>query len=216
MIKKLHLGCGERYLKGYINIDFPPAFHSVQKRSVADRLIDIKNLKYPPQSIEEVRLHHVFEHFPRAVSSALLATWYTWLKNGGLLRIEVPDLEKMAQTITGRFSSKRKKLVAERHIFGSQEAPWATHFAGYTPLGLTDFLERYGFKVEKVKKNNWKGTSNIEVVAIKSDLDITTQGFEKITRNYLRQFLLDSSESEQRLLNVWMKVYQSQVKKNLK
>lgn len=213
MIKKLHLGCGERYLKGYINIDFPPALHPVQKHSVADRLIDIKNLRYPPESIEEIRLHHAFEHFPRAVSCALLATWHTWLKNGGLLRIEVPDLEKMAQNITNRFLSKRKKLVAERHIFGSQEENWATHFVGYTQGRLTDFLERYGFRVEKIKKNHWKNTANIEVFAVKNNQKITLAEFEKITRKYLSQFLLDNSNSERELLEIWMKTYRRQVEK---
>ena len=33
---KLNLGCGERYLEGYHNIDFLPAMHTVQTRIVAD------------------------------------------------------------------------------------------------------------------------------------------------------------------------------------
>jgi len=213
MIKKLHLGCGERYLPGYINIDFPADKHSVQKRVVADRLIDIRRLKCTPQSIDEIRLHHVFEHFPRSVACALLVVWYTWLKTGGVLRIEVPDLEQMAKNITNRFLTTRKKMVAERHIFGSQEASWALHFAGYTPQRLSDFLKKYGFEVERIKKNHWKGTSNIEVFAVKSDRLITLNDFEKITRKYLGQFLLDNSASERKLLEVWMNIYQNQIKK---
>lgn len=213
MSKKLHLGCGERYLKGYINIDFPADLHRVQKHSVADRLIGIQKLKYPPETIDEIRLHHVFEHFSRAMASALLTTWHVWLKDGGLLRIEVPDLEKMAQNITSRFSSNRKKMMAERHIFGSQEAPWAVHFAGYTPSRLTSFLEKYGFKVIKIKKNHWKATANIEIFAVKNNQKITLKKFEEITRQYLRQFLVDNSSSEQKLLKVWMKDYHDQIKK---
>lgn len=204
MVKKLHLGCGERYLKGYINIDFPPALRGIQKHSAADRLIDIQKLKYAPETVDEIRLHHVFEHFPRAITSALLATWYFWLKENGILRIEVPDFEKM---------SKNYSYRAQRHIFGSQEASWAIHFAGYTSKNLTNFLQKYGFRVKKIKKNNWMGTANIEIFAVKNNQKITLKKFEKITREYLRQFLVDNSSSERKLLKVWMKNYNDQIKK---
>lgn len=213
---KLHLGCGERYLKGYINIDYPASKHNVQEKVVADRFADILELKYPPQTIEEIRLHHVFEHFPRAVACALLVGWHTWLKNGGRLRIEVPDFSKMAQQIINPFSFKRERLVAERHIFGSQEAEWAIHFSGYTQKNIKDLLEKYGFRVDKIKKNTWKNTSNIEVFATKNNPSKTAEEFEKITRKYLGQFLLDASGGEQKLLDVWMKTYRNQVKRYLK
>ena len=201
---KLHLGCGERYLKDYVNIDFPQVLHSVQKHSVADRLIDIRNLKYPPKSIEEIRLHHVFEHFPRVTACALLTDWNTWLKDNGVLKIEVPDTEIMFKNYDNR---------AQRHIFGSQEASWATHFAGYTSKNLTSFLAMYGFAIKEIKKNNWKGTANIEIVAVKKGKRITLKQFEKITRKYLKSFLIDGSCSERRLLKVWMKNYNDQIKK---
>lgn len=201
---KLHLGCGELYLRGYVNIDFPPARHTVQKRTVADRLINIQKLKYPAESVEEIRLHHVFEHFPRAIACALLVIWHTWLQEDGVLRIEVPDFEKM---------SKNYNYRAQRHIFGSQEAPWATHFVGYTPEMLTDLLEKYGYKINKIHKNSWKGTANIEIFAVKKNIKIAPKEFEKITRKYLSQFLIDNSSSEQKLLKVWMENYHDKIKK---
>lgn len=61
---KLHLGCGEVYLDGYRNIDYPPSEHTVQTQTKVDEYADIlRELVYPRASIEEVRLHHVFEHF---------------------------------------------------------------------------------------------------------------------------------------------------------
>lgn len=213
---KLHLGCGERYLVGYVNIDYPASKHSVQKETVADKFADIRSLKYPSGSIEEIRLHHVFEHFPRATACALLAVWNNWLVKGGVLRIEVPDLEKMAKNISSRLLSKRRKFIAERHIFGSQEAPWATHFAGYTPSMLVDLVKMYGYQAKKIKKNSWKGTSNVEVFATKIDSGKTAQEFEKITRKYLGQFLLPASESERKLLDIWMNSYRDQMKKCFK
>lgn len=201
---KLHLGCGEHYLKGYLNIDFPSLRHSVQKKTVADKFADILKLNFPPGSIEEIRLHHVFEHFPRAVACALLTGWHTWLENHGILRIEVPDLEKMFRNYN---------CLAQRHIFGSQEASWAYHLCGYTTESIGDFLTRYGFGIKKIKKNNWKGTANIEVFAVKEGRKMSLEEFEKITRKYLSQFLLDNSSSERELFKVWMKNYNDQIKK---
>jgi len=80
---KLHLGCGETYLPGYINIDFPPSQHTVQKQPKADLYADIRQLSYPSESVEEIRLHHVFEHFDRPTALRLLIDWYEWLKEGG-------------------------------------------------------------------------------------------------------------------------------------
>src|SRR6185369_2221030 len=113
---KLHLGCGQRYLDGYINIDFPSSSHSIQETSVADLHADILSLHYPEKSVEEIRSHHVFEHFPRPIACALLAGWYLWLKEGGLLRIEVPDFRRTAQRLLNPFLSFKKRAVAERHL----------------------------------------------------------------------------------------------------
>jgi predicted SAM-dependent methyltransferase len=213
---KLHLGCGEQYLKDYINIDFSIDKHTVQKQTVADQLIDIQDLKYSPKSIEEIRLHHVLEHFPRAIVCAFLTSWNIWLERNGKLRIEVPDFSKMSLQILSPFSTKRKKLLGNRHIFGSQEAPWATHFVGYTTEGLTYLLKTYGFKIDKIKKNNWKNTYNIEIFASKKTASKTVKAFELITKKYLELFLLDNSNSELRLLKIWMKIYKSQINKCFK
>lgn len=212
---KLHLGCGERYLNGYINIDYPITKHTIQKQIVADRLIDIQKLKYPKGSIEEIRLHHVFEHFSRAITCALLVIWHTWLKKGGLLQIEVPDFSTMAFKIINPFFPRKEKSVANRHIFGSQEASWATHFTGYTSNDIKNLLEKFGFKVNKINKSNWKGTSNIEVFATRNKSVKNIRDYEEITKNFLSQFLLDSSKSEQKLLEVWMKIYKDQIEKSL-
>jgi predicted SAM-dependent methyltransferase len=90
---KLHLGCGQKYMEGYINIDYPSSEHTIQQTSVADEFHNLYELKYSAQSIEEIRLHHVFEHFERMSACAFMAAWNSWLKLGGILRIEVPDFE---------------------------------------------------------------------------------------------------------------------------
>lgn len=96
---KLHLGCGQRYFEGYVNIDYPLTEHSVQQTSVADELHNLFDLRYKKETIDEVRLHHVFEHFSRAQACAMLAAWNSWLKPGGIVHIEVPDFDRTARAV---------------------------------------------------------------------------------------------------------------------
>jgi len=205
MEKKLHLGCGEKYFDGYVNIDYPLTEHSVQKQSVADVQADLLKLEYPAESISEIRLHHVFEHFSRACAAAQLCRWNQWLENEGVLRIEVPDFEKTAKVVAGGFFSKKpESYVALRHIFGSQEAHWAIHYHGYTEKILSDFLLEFGFKQLSVQRSDWKGTYNIDVTAIKIRSINSTVEAVDVANKYLRKYLVDESESELRLLDAWM------------
>ena len=96
---KLHLGCGQQYLQGYVNVDYPASEHQVQKSLRADLYTDLTKLSYPVASIEEVRLHHVFEHFSRPVALALLCRWRDWLAPGGRLHVETPDLMASARML---------------------------------------------------------------------------------------------------------------------
>jgi len=208
---KLHLGCGQIYLKGYLNIDFPLNKHNVQNKSVADKHADILKLSYPENSVEEIRLHHVFEHFTRPIACALITKWYRWLKPNGVLRIEVPDFQRTAKAILNPLNISEKKLKAIRHIFGSHEAKWAIHCEGYTSKSLSILLKMYGFKIIKIDKNSWKGTYNFEITASKFSENLDQKQLENITENYLKQFLIDESESELKLLSVWMNEYKKQI-----
>jgi len=87
---KLHLGCGGKYLEGYVNIDFPSNEKTIAKVK-ADLYQDIRELEYKDGSIEEIRSHHLFEHFSRVEALKLLLKWQRWLKIEGKLIIETPD-----------------------------------------------------------------------------------------------------------------------------
>ena len=211
---RLHLGCGERHLPGYRNIDFPPSEHAVQTVSAADEYHDLKTLSYPEGSVEEVRLHHVFEHFSRAEAVALMLIWQHWLVHDGTVRIEVPDFSRSARAVLSPFSSRRARLVAMRHIFGSQEAGWAFHHGGYTPECLRDLVSRCGLRVRKVRRAAWRGTYNVEIIAAKSGGGVPRHRWREVVVEYLSLFLVDRGESESRLLDVWLRECDEQFRKS--
>lgn len=140
---KLHLGCGEKYLDGYVNIDFPEGEHTVMHPK-ADTYADIRMLSYPEHSVDEVRSHHLFEHFSRAEALKLLARWRSWLKPGGLLVIETPDFATSAAFYLASVSRRRKAQLA-RHIIGSQEAGWALHKDLWDKQKFAYVLKKFGF-----------------------------------------------------------------------
>jgi predicted SAM-dependent methyltransferase len=206
---KLHLGCGERHLPGYINIDYCPDEHTVQTRSVADEHADILSLRYGAGSVEEIRLHHVFEHFTRPVACALLTCWRQWLNEGGRLHIETPDFERSARLALNPFAGPGRKAVALRHIFGSHEAPWAVHCQGYDAKLLRRLLRHFGFRVEELRRNRWRGTHNIEALAVKEPRPDGRRDLLGLSRAWLEQDLID--DSEEALLEVWLAAYREQV-----
>lgn len=200
---KLHLGCGERYLDGYVNIDFPSDNHTIQKKSVADRYANIKELQFSDKSIEEVRLHHVFEHFDRVEAISFLIGWNNWLVPKGRVHIEVPDLFWTSIFALTPFLSRKKRLVATRHIFGSHEASWAIHCEGWTASSLSYVMRKLGYRIDNVKRAYWRGTFNLEIFASKerelSDAELQVNLIEIFDK-----YILDHSPGELELRQVWI------------
>src|SRR5438445_318595 len=165
---RLHLGCGEGHFDGYINIDYPPSDHTVQRKSGADIFADIMMLQFPEQVVDEIRLHHVFEHFKRARALALCIKWHEWLKVGGILHIETPDLMGSTRQLCSDLPYKTKQAIV-RHLFGSHEAHWAYHYDGWYAEKFQLVLSQFGFSVVC---RSWRWAqepylSNVEAVATK-------------------------------------------------
>ena len=206
---KLHLGCGENYLNGYHNIDYPSDNHTVQKNAVADQFCDIRNLSFTDNSIEEIRLHHLFEHFPRQVALALLCKWTKWLKTGCILHIETPDFDRSIIAYLLPWTSYDEKEQIIRHLFGSHEASWAAHWDGWHEKRFLKILSKLGYEDIKFSRKRWGATRNIEVVAVKGMSNFKNDDLCEISREILKDSLiknnlLDIPASEMAMLDLWM------------
>ena len=199
---KLHLGCGEVYFKGYINIDFPSSEHTIQVSSLADCHADIRTLSFPPFSIAEIRLHHVFEHFDRPTFLKLLVQWHTWLVEGGKVIIEVPDFSRCARRIFNPFIPWNNKASTMRHLFGSHEADWAYHLTGWNRQRFKHALGMLGFEVIGFHCSRRKSCYNLTVKARKL-VSLSKRELQKRAVSLLRESLVDDSSSENRILEVW-------------
>jgi len=169
-LKKLHLGCGETLFPDYINIDFPPSQHNVMT-VVPDAYADLKNTSLLPNSIDEIRSHHLFEHFNRVFALSMLIKWHECLKPGGSLVIETPDIMGCARTLVSNGDLKVQTGIV-RHLAGDQAADWAYHLDHWFPDRFNFTLSTLGFSDVSAKTSQWPHEpflSNVTAQAIKTE-----------------------------------------------
>ena len=92
---KLNLGCGDKILPGYVNVDV--AETRAGKRP--DVLCDLHALTpFEDNSVDEILSVHVVEHFWRWEVVGVLKEWVRVLKAGGLMVLECPNLKSACET----------------------------------------------------------------------------------------------------------------------
>ncbi len=86
-MKLLNLGCGEKYHKEWINIDFISNNDNVQAHNL------LSGIPLKDNSVNVVYHSHLLEHFSKADGFKLIQECYRVLDKDGIIRIVVPDLE---------------------------------------------------------------------------------------------------------------------------
>lgn len=93
---KLNLGCGDKILEGYVNVDV--AESRAGKRP--DVLCDLHRLTpFDDNSADEILSVHVVEHFWRWEVVDVLREWIRVFKPGGLMILECPNLKSACETL---------------------------------------------------------------------------------------------------------------------
>ena len=150
---KIEIGSGRKPHKGYETID-------VESYANPTYLGDFRTMNF--QDIDEIRAHHLLEHFSRVEGESVLKLWHRWLKQSGLLIIETPDFEGICDNF------RKDKYWMTRHTYGSQEAEWAFHRDGYYEDKFKEILPRLGFEIISINKStSRKILPNITFVAKK-------------------------------------------------
>jgi len=153
---RLHVGAGQTILDGYENLDGydnehrPEHFQTHVNKIIRAEILDTI---YEPESVAEIRTHHMFEHVSILDVDRTLRGWNRIMKVGGLLWIQVPDFEGCAREIL-RLKDEAHKEIFYRHIFGSQFGPGEFHKNGFSASRLIRLLEDYGFET-KVAYVQW-------------------------------------------------------------
>ena len=146
MKKFLHIGCGDKYIPGFIHIDARKLPH-VDYVTPADKL-DM----FQDNSVDLIYNCHVLEHFKRNDVEKVLEEWYRILKPGGILRIAVPDFEKLVEVY---LKYKDLNLIIGP-LYGRQDYSENFHYTVFDFSTLKALLRRVGFG--KVYRYDWRKT----------------------------------------------------------
>ena len=148
---KLHLGCGPKYIPGFIHIDAIEYEH-------IDHCTNIDNLEFfDDSSVDLIYNCHVLEHFRRDQLKKVLEEWHRVLKPGGTLRCAVPDFQALSE------------IYAETHdlsliigpIVGRQNYLYNFHYNIFDFKSLTDALKKVGFR--DIKRYDWRDTEHADI-----------------------------------------------------
>jgi len=146
---KLHIGAGRNYLPGWTNIDI---FNSVR----ADVYADMAALPFDRGSVDTIYVCHVLEHAHRHMILATLTHWRDLLKEGGILRIAVPDFAACVQ----RYCQTVDLNEITGLLYGGQNHPKNNHFIAFDERTLTQALRSVGFC--KISRWDWRATEHAQ------------------------------------------------------
>lgn len=151
---KLHLGCGSKFLDGFIHIDCDYLPH-------IDYVSNLNDLSmFKDGSVDEIYCCGAIIYYDREEAVELLREWRRVLKEDGILRVSVGDFEKIVQV----YYNNEKNLDG-RGILGPLFGKWEIRDKNdhksfiyqkttYDFNSLKNILQKNGFT--DVKRYDWK------------------------------------------------------------
>lgn len=133
---KVHLGAGPINLQGWVNIDARNASHIHLQSSGFDLN------EFSDGALTEIYMCHVLEHFSFEETNAVIKIMQRKLKVGGVLRLSVPDFDKLVEIYQA--SGNNLELI-KMALMGGQDYEYNFHKAVFNKKLLSDLLLCSGF-----------------------------------------------------------------------
>ncbi|MEK6748986.1 MAG: methyltransferase domain-containing protein [Pseudomonadota bacterium] len=146
-IIRLNLGCGDKILSGYTNVDVAPS----RNGKTPDVICDLHKLTpFEDDSVDEILSVHVVEHFWRWEIVDVLKEWVRIMKPGGKMIVECPNLLSACEEFLkdpDKFSGPGQEGQRTMWVFYGDPMwrdPLMIHRWGYTPRSLAQVLAEAG------------------------------------------------------------------------
>lgn len=145
---RLNLGCGDKILPGYVNVDVAES----RAGKKPDVICDLRELgsSFEEGSADEILSVHVIEHFWRWEALEVLREWGRILRPGGKMILECPNLLSACEALlanpdAGAMPGKEGQRTM--WVFYGDPAwqdPLMVHRWGYTPRSLAQLMAEAG------------------------------------------------------------------------
>jgi predicted SAM-dependent methyltransferase len=134
-LPRLHIGCGDNLLQGWLNSDFPARSPAVLELDAT------RTFPFRDGAFSYVYSEHMIEHVPYAGGASMLKECHRVLKPGGKIRISTPDLRFLIDLY---LAGDRRTALQNNYI------KWATDTfqrgaPGYDPVFvINNFVRDWG------------------------------------------------------------------------
>jgi len=141
---KLHLGCGKRYLPGFVHIDKDTLSHIDHPDTDIGKLDMFAN-----NSVDLIYTCGSFEYYDRDEAKQVLREWRRVLKVGGKLKISVPDFASVVEVyrkysnldgigilgpLYGKWKIKRDKFIYHRTVYDKKSLVGMLYREGFSDI----------------------------------------------------------------------------------
>jgi predicted SAM-dependent methyltransferase len=140
---KLNLGCYDKQLPGFVNVDI----REDANPDVVDDAFKLKTFK--EETVELIYSSHMLEHLSYKDCKEALRRWYKVLLPGGVLRLAVPDFDALCRRYV--YTGKIDEVL--HSVCGSQKHDFDFHMNIFNKERLSDLLLSAGFS--GVRNWNW-------------------------------------------------------------
>lgn len=157
--RRLHLGCGDRFLDGWVNADFYRPQQLLPGRKGPDWMLDLtRRFPCPAEHWDGVFLEHVNEHLTYTQNLAAFGEVFRTLQPGGILRVVVPSLHRYLAWSELRGSEPKMTRYGSLAEAISNLTQNHAHQSVWDPALLREVLEGLGF-VDVVERDYREGAS---------------------------------------------------------
>ena len=134
----VHIGCGTTNSPEFINVDARPLAHVHIATSDITSLADFGN-----ETVDLVYMCHVLEHIKKGDLTKVLLEMKRVLKDDGVLRISVPDFDKLIEVYNA--SAKDVGAICDQ-LMGGQDHEYNIHYSVFNHQRLSELLKEVGFR----------------------------------------------------------------------